>query len=131
MFRLAKVPATFPVGQMASSAKGMQATAFKVKPMDTVLVYLRVSKTFALIETWKKFGQGAAKSAVEWIANHHIQATDTFGWTLANAKGAKDGGFEQHFGLARVPKKDLEQLLAVSGHEGVFVSAPTRLPLPT
>ena len=71
-----------------------------------------------------------AKSAVEWIASHHIQGTDTFGWTLEKAKGAKGDGFEQYFGLACVPKNDLEQLLAVSGHEGILVSAPRQV-LPT
>ena len=132
VFRFAKVTRHVSNGTngVAPSAKGMQASAFKVKPMGTALVYLRVSKLFASSETWKKFGQRAAKAAVEWIASHHTQSTDTFGWTLEKAKGAKGDGFEQYFGLARIPQKDLDQLLAVSGHEGVFVSAPRQV-MPT
>ena len=126
VFRHAKVTrhVSNGVNGAAPSAKGMQTAAFKVKPIDTALVYLRVSKHFASPDTWKKFGQRAAKAAVEWIASHHIQSTDTFGWTLEKAKGAKGDGFEQYFGLARIPQVDLEQLLAVSGQGGVFVSAP-------
>ena len=131
VFRFAKVTRHVSNGTdgIAPSVKGMQASAFRVKPMDTALVYLRVSRHFASSETWKKFGQRAAKAAVEWIASHHIQST-TFGWTLEKAKGAKGDGFEQYFGLARIPKNDLDQLLDVSGHEGIFVSAPRQV-MPT
>ena len=111
-------------GGSAPRPKGAGATAVKMQPsVDTVVIFLRVLKSFAPAEQWKGFGLNPNKTVVQWASQHRVRVLDTFSWALEKPR-AEAG--EQYCGMARVRKSDLEAFLKLSGQQGVFVDTARR-----
>ncbi|CAE7304679.1 unnamed protein product, partial [Symbiodinium microadriaticum] len=111
-------------GGSAPRPKGAGATAVKMQPsVDTVVIFLRVLKSFAPAEQWKGFGLNPNKTVVQWASQHRVRVLDTFSWALEKPR-AEAG--EQYYGMARVRKSDLEAFLKLSGQQGVFVDTARR-----
>ena len=62
---------------------------------------------------------------MQWVATRHIQALDAFSWL--REKG-RNGDSEQFFGHIRVAPQDAGPLIAASGQQGIFISAPRSAP---
>ncbi|CAE7827522.1 unnamed protein product [Symbiodinium sp. CCMP2592] len=115
VFRTAKVQKLTSAG-----ASGHAQTSIKIKPTESAVVYFKVPKQFASADTWKAFGGNASKAAVDWVAAQRIKVLDTFAWVLEKQR---NDTHEQYFGIVRIPKADIEGILAHSGKDGVFVDA--------
>ncbi|CAE7824121.1 gcs-1 [Symbiodinium sp. CCMP2592] len=122
VFRTAKVQKLTSAGASghAPQPTGLSQTSIKIKPTESAVVYFKVPKQFASADTWKAFGGNASKAAVDWVAAQRIKVLDTFAWVLEKQR---NDTHEQYFGIVRIPKADIEGILAHSGKDGVFVDA--------
>ena len=99
---------------------GLNNKAVKIQPTESATIFLKVPRMFASDAVWGQFSLNANKAAVTWITSQQVRALDTWAWV--KEKMRKDAG-EQFFGIARVPKVDVELLLSHSGKDGVFIDA--------
>ncbi|CAE7276875.1 unnamed protein product [Symbiodinium sp. CCMP2592] len=122
VFRTAQVQKLTSAGASghAPQPSGLSQTPIKIKPTESAVVYFKVPKQFASADTWKAFGGNASKAAVDWVAAQRIKVLDTFAWVLEKQR---NDTHEQYFGIVRIPKADVEAILAHSGKDGVFVDA--------
>ena len=98
---------------------GLANAPIKVAPLQSIAVYVRVPKQYASDQLWSSFCKNASKTIATWAADRHVQPLDSFNW--AEEKQRTGGQELQVFGIMRIPKKDMSNLLAVSGQQGVFI----------
>ena len=96
-----------------------------VRVTENVVLYMRVPKHFCEQSVWTNFEKAPAKAALQWVANRHIQALDAFAWLRETGR---NGDSEQLFGFVRVARQDAGPLIAASGQQGIFISAPRSIP---
>ena len=59
---------------------GMKQQAVKIVQKTTEVLVVRVSKTFASKELWESFEKALQKCIVQWLADRHVNALDSFAW---------------------------------------------------
>ena len=123
VFRQARVVQCVSEGNLGAAPhpKGIGSKVVKINPTKSIVAFIKAAKRFCDKQLWTDFEKNPARAALTWIASHHVQALDTFGWVREKSR---DGEFETFFGLARIPEEDLTSLMAVSGRNGVFLSTP-------
>ena len=109
-----------PTGK-SPQPKGMKQQAVKIVPKATEVLAVRVSRTFSSKELWESFEKTPQKCIVQWLADRHVNALDSFAWKAE--KGDAQG--HQLYGLVRLLKSEAEAVLHASGQDGIFLD-PTR-----
>ena len=59
---------------------GMKQQAVKIVPKATEVLAVRVSRTFSSKELWESFEKTPQKCIVQWLADRHVNALDSFAW---------------------------------------------------
>ena len=103
--------------RLARAAPKDMKDPYKVKQLQTSLLYMRIPKIFATDTVWQEFKTGPERASMKWASAHHVQGIDAFGWVEEQIKNAQG---TQLFGILRVPTADVGTLLGVSGQNGVF-----------
>ena len=101
--------------RLARAAPKDMKDPYKVKQLQTSLLYMRIPKIFATDTVWQEFKTGPERASMKWASAHHVQGIDAFGWVEEQIKNAQG---TQLFGILRVPTADVGTLLGVSGQNG-------------
>ena len=117
VFRTATVVKLTSPDQSAPQPRGMKQAAVKLVRKPTEVVVVRVSKHFATKELWDAFTKNPQRSVVQWLADRHVHALDSFSWK--DEKGDSHG--HQLYGLVRLLQPEALAILGSSGQDGVFL----------
>ena len=117
VFRTATVVKLTSPDQSAPQPRGMKQAAVKLVRKPTEVVVVRVSKHFATKELWDAFTKNPQRSVVQWLADRHVHALDSFSWK--DEKGDSHG--HQLYGLVRLLQPEALTILGSSGQDGVFL----------
>ena len=121
VFRAATVVKMMSPDQNAPQPTGMKQAAVKLVRKPTEVLVVRVSKNFATKELWDAFTKSPQRSVVQWLADRHVNALDSFSWK--DEKGDSQG--HQLYGLVRLMQPEALAILGASGQDGVFLD-PTK-----
>ena len=121
VFRAATVVKMMSPDQNAPQPTGMKQAAVKLVRKPTEVLVVRVSKNFATTELWEAFTKSPQRSVVQWLADRHVNALDSFSWK--DEKGDSQG--HQLYGLVRLLQPEALAILGASGQDGVFLD-PTK-----